>query len=102
MLCPAGGAIDFEHRSACGGMLDVDANGDVNHLIDTPIENVFFTDPKPGHYRVIVDPYGMRVRASTPFRLTIKQDGQPDRVVNGTAVNGRRNQTVAEVDVASP
>jgi hypothetical protein len=102
VLCPGGGAIDFGHREVCGGMLDIDANGDANHLTDTAVENVYFTDPPEGHYRIVVDPYGMRVRASTPFRVTIRQEGRPTQEIAGTAVSGRRSQIVAEIDVAHP
>ena len=98
--CPAGGEINFIRRRACGGTLDVDANGDVNSLTSTPVENVYFPEPAPGHYRIIVDPYGMRVRPASAYRVTIKQDGQEDRVITGTAANGRRNVVVGEVEIA--
>ena len=97
--CPDGQDINFIRRQACGGTLDVDANGDVRSLSDSPVENVFFTEPAPGRYRVIVDPYGMRVTPNSPFRITIRRDGQPDQVVTGTSQNGRRNQTVTDFTV---
>ena len=99
IVCPDGTDINFIRRNACGGTLDVDANGDVNSLTDTPVENVFFAEPQPGAYRIIVDPYGMRVRPSTPFRVTIRRDGRPDEVISGTAVNGRHNQQVGQFRV---
>ena len=102
VLCPGGGAIDFAHSLSCGGNLDVDANGDVNNLTDAAVENAFFSAPRAGRYGIVVDPYEMRVRANTPFRVTIRQESLPDREVTGIAVNGRRNQVVAEVDVAAP
>ena len=99
IVCPDGTDINFIRRNACGGTLDVDANGDVNSLTDTPVENVFFAEPQPGAYRIIVDPYGMRVRPNTPFRVTIRRDGRPDEVISGTAVNGRHNQQVGQFRV---
>ncbi len=102
VVCPDGLDINFIRRRACGGTLDVDANGDMHHLTPTPIENVFFTEPQPGRYRVVVDPYGMRERAGSPFRVTIRRDGQSDQVVTGTAQNGRRNQAVTEFTVGPP
>ncbi len=102
VICPGGQGINYLHRSACGGRLDVDANGDVNVLTATPVENVYFNDPQPGRYRVVVDPYGMRVRPSTAFRVTIRRDGQPDEVITGLASNGRRNQVVTEIVVDRP
>ena len=102
IICPDGSGINYIRRRACGGTLDVDANGDVNTLTDTPVENIYFEDPQPGAYRIIVDPYGMRVRTGTPFRLTIRRDGKPDEMITGTAVNGRRNQQVGQVRVEAP
>ena len=102
VVCPDGVDINYIRRRACGGTLDVDANGDVNQLTSTPVENVYFIEPQPGQYRVVVDPYGMRERVATPFRVTIRRDGQPDEVLTGTAQNGRRNQAAAGFTVAAP
>ncbi len=102
VVCPDGVDINYIRRQACGGTLDVDANGDVRRLTPTPVENVFFTEPQPGRYRVVVDPYGMRERPASPFRLTVRRDGQPDQVTAGTAQNGRRNQPVTEFTVTPP
>ena len=102
VTCPNGTTINFIRRQACGGVLDVDANGDVDVLTATPVENVFFAAPMSGRYRVVVDPYGMRVRNSTPFRVTIRREGQPDEVTAGTAVNGQRNRRVVEFTVDGP
>ena len=103
VVCPAGdGTINFIRRRACGGTLDVDANGDVNHLTQSPVENVFFEDPAPGAYQVIVDPYGMREHASSPFRVTIHRDGRPDEVFNGVAQNGQRYRAVMGFTVDAP
>ena len=103
VVCPAGdGTINFNRRRACGGTLDVDANGDVNHLTSSPVENVFFDDPAPGTYQVVVDAYGMRERGSAPFRITIHRDGRPDEVVNGVAQNGQRYRRVTSFTVPAP
>jgi len=102
VVCPDGVDINFIRRRACGGTLDVDANGDVRQLTPTPVENVFFTEPLPGRYRVVVDPYGMRERPASPFRVTIRRDGQADQVAAGTAQNGHRNQVATEFTVAPP
>ena len=102
VTCPNGTSINFIRRQFCGGRLDVDANGDVDDLTTTPVENVFFDAPQPGRYRVVVDPYGMRARNNTPFRVTIRREGQPDEVTNGTAVNGQRNRMVVQFTVDAP
>ncbi len=102
VVCPDGVDINFIRRRACGGTLDMDANGDMHQLTPTPVENVFFNEPLLGRYQVIVDPYGMRERATSPFRVTIRRDGRPDEVVTGTAQNGHRNQVAADFTVAPP
>jgi hypothetical protein len=94
--------IYYDRRTACGGTLDVDANGDERLATATPVESVFFPDPAPGRYRVIVDPYAMRVSQTSLFRVTVKREGQPDQVFNGTAVNGQRNQEITVVEVPAP
>ena len=94
--------INFIRRRACGGNLDVDANGDVRELTTTPVENVYFTTPPLGRYKVVVDPYGMRAGRTSAFRVTIRRDGQPDQVVTGTAQLGHRNVTVTEFTVEHP
>lgn len=100
--CPDGTDIYFRRRQACGGMLDVDKNGDMRDLTAAPVENIYFNEPQPGRYRVVVDPYGMRDRSATPFRVTIRRNGQPDQVTTGTAQNGRRYQPVTEFTVDRP
>ena len=102
VTCPRGGSINFIRRQACGGTLDVDANGDMNRLTATPVENIFFDDPAPGTYRVIVDPYGMRERPSSAYRVTVRREGQPDQVIQGVAQNGQRSRLVTEITVGTP
>ena len=96
--CPGGGEIFYGRRSVCGGQLDVDANGDARTADVRPVENVFFADPRPGTYRIAVDAYAMRVSRSTPFRLTIQQDGKPDQVITGTATGGTSEVASVTVD----
>jgi hypothetical protein len=100
VVCPAGGEISFNSRQACGGQIDVDANGDARTATASPVENVYFDDPAAGTYRIVVDPYAMRVAVDSRFRITIRRDGEPDKVVEGTARNGVHNQTVTQADVA--
>lgn len=61
VLCPDGSELSYNTRQACGGELDVNANGDARAAGVSPVENVYFQDPGPGTYRVVVDPYAMRV-----------------------------------------
>jgi hypothetical protein len=87
------------HPKACGGERDTDANGDTRRLTSTPVETVYFANPAPGTYRIIVYPYEMRASRSAAFRVTIKREGEPDRVVSGTASAGQRFITVTTVEV---
>lgn len=102
IVCPSGGVINFIRRQACGGVLDVDANGDVDRLTASPVENIFFSDPAPGIYRVVVDPYGMRELQGSAFRVTIRREGQADEVVTGVAQNGRHRVVVTTFTVGRP
>jgi hypothetical protein len=66
----------------------------------TPVEAITFpTAPQPGRYRVVVDFFGRRDGPSSPFRVTIRQAGQPDRVIRGTAREGQRDVEVGEFTV---
>jgi hypothetical protein len=92
----------YNRRNACGGTLDVDANSNAATATTTPVENASWANPPPGHYDVIVGAYDMAAAASSPFRVTILQDGQPPRVVTGTMTRGQSAQKVAGVDIAAP
>jgi hypothetical protein len=65
-----------------------------------PVENVVFDqDPAPGTYRIVVDYFDRRDGPNTPYRVTIRREGQPDRVITGTAREGVREQVVGEFTV---
>ena len=98
VACPNRDVVSWRRKRACGGVLDVDANGDVRTGTVSPVENIYFDDPAPGTYRVVVDPFAMHVSRSSAFRVTIQQEGKPDRVVTGVAELGNR-QTVAVVTI---
>ena len=91
-----------DHSGACGGRRDVDANGHADSATDTPVESVFFANPAPGRYRVVVYAYAMRVSPTSPFRVTIKREGHPDQVVTGIATTGQRSEDVTVIEVAAP
>jgi hypothetical protein len=100
--CPNGEELFFNARSACGGVLDVDANAHAADATATPVENAAWADPPAGTYLISVVPYEMREAASSAFRITIRQQGQPDRVAQGSAVKGSGPVQVATVQVARP
>jgi hypothetical protein len=102
VICPDGQRIDYRSRAACGGTLDLDRNaltpGEAPSR--TPVENISFpTAPQPGRYRIVVDYFGRRDAPSSPYRVTIRQAGQPDRIIRGTAREGEREVVVGDFTV---
>jgi hypothetical protein len=86
VICPTGQRIYFNVRSACGGTLDIDRNHQ-NPVINNPVENVVFDQPPaPGRYRIQVKKYQHRQGspARTPYRVTVRIEGQPDKTYTGT------------------
>jgi hypothetical protein len=102
VFCPDTVHLFFQNRQACGGELDVDANADAPQATTTPVENMFWPDPQPGTYRVVVDPYKMREGSSSAFRVTVRQEGRPDRVQEDTALASQGAKQVLEVQVLPP
>ena len=100
VICPNGERIDFRNRAACGGALDIDRNAQGGPTTRTPVENIVFDrDPPPGRYRIVVDYFDRVDGPSTPYRVTIRQEGRPDRVITGIARQGVRDQVVGEFTV---
>ena len=99
--CPSGQRISFQQRNACGGELDVDANVGPP-FTSQAVENVRFgSQPAPGRYRIFVTNF-LRTQqtgpARSPYRVTIRQEGRPDRVITGTVGRGETVE-VGHVDV---
>jgi hypothetical protein len=103
VICPSNEEIKFDHKVACGGALDVDANGRASEAVSNPVENVSFTNPGPGRYRVLVYAYELRP-IGTPeikFRVTIVREGQDDQVINGLARRGQ-SDVVTQIEIPAP
>lgn len=102
VLCPGGDKIYFSSPRACGGVLDVDRNFQTPS--PNPVENIVFDrDPQPGRYQIYVSNYKLGPGAPQPtaFRLTVRQEGKPDRTVTGTlAVKQQSNVTYFDVGPA--
>lgn len=102
VFCPGGGQIYFSSSRACGGALDVDRNS--HTPIQNPVENIVFNrDPPPGRYQIYVSNYKLGPGAPQPtaFRVTVRQEGKPDRTVTGTlAVKQQSNVTYFDVGPA--
>lgn len=103
VICPDGGHISFQTPLVSGGRLDHDANArrpDAAPPTARPIENVFWsTSPPPGLYRVMVDPYEMRVRQRSPFRIAVRMGSRTVAVARGIASDGVRMQLVHQFEV---
>jgi hypothetical protein len=103
VVCPDGKKIFFDTKTNCGGTLDVDKNSRSADAAHTPVENVVFErDPDPGRYRIFVLKYAHRGGAPerSPFRVTVRQEGQPDRVSTGTV--GPNQQAPVEPVIVTP
>ena len=93
MICPSGERLYFDHRQACGAVLDVDRNAGNSALIATPVENIVFAaEPAPGRYRIIVWHFRNNppAPASSPYRVTVKREGRPDQVFTGRVAAGQQ------------
>lgn len=100
--CPGGEKIFFNNKQACGGHIDVDANGKNDQVVRNPVENIFFENPEPGSYAVIVVLFKVRDAPQSKFRVTIRRDGEQDQVVTGTAQDLKQLITVTRVEIAPP
>ncbi len=79
VIPPSGQENEIFHnrKTAGGGTLDVDANADSRLLLEEPVENVFFSDPEPGRYRVFIKNFKDRtVGSRTDYLVRVTIDGQ--------------------------
>jgi hypothetical protein len=93
MICPNGERLFFDHRQACGAVLDVDRNAGNSALSPTPVENIVFAaEPARGRYRIIVWHFQNNppAPASSPYRVTVKREGRPDQVFTGRVAAGQQ------------
>jgi hypothetical protein len=101
--CPNDERIKHNHKKACGGELDIDANAPPNPIVNDPVEHVSFAEPAPGRYRVLVDFYAQRSAAPPiPFQIIVHRDGMPDRTIDGNATELHIAQPMATVEVPAP
>ncbi len=100
VFCPSGEEIWFarEHRSHCGGTLDVDMNFIERHS-QTPVENVFWPQGQAprGKFRVVVSMFGRGkdLRPAIPFQVRIK-DGTTERTFSRTIADSSSRVAVTE------
>ena len=97
------GSVSFGQRQGCGGALDVDANSSAP-LLDSPAENIFWTEPPPqGRYIIYVALYNRNddQRDAIPFKLRIRRDNQ-EEAFEGSINTLKTWSMVRTVDVAAP
>lgn len=95
VVCPNGQRIYWDHVSACGGELDIDHNRYDDRVIMDPVENIVWVDdPPPGQYRIEVQLPKARGISRSHYRITLRREGHPDEVFEGTVDQARnRNDT---------
>ncbi len=99
---PHSGHIYFGTRgyvSACGGRLDVDANGG-SGMMAHPVENIFYANRatmQDGFYRLRVNNYSRRENDKRGFEVEIEFDGKIHHLVYDKAVGQGSTVDVAEI-----
>lgn len=84
VTCPTGETIHARTPRACGGALDIDANGSGNARVDDPVEHVVFAAPPMGNFRVAVANCEGSGGAE-PYRVTVIYKGEVIRQASGSA-----------------
>ncbi|MCI4662047.1 MAG: hypothetical protein MRY63_09540 [Neomegalonema sp.] len=104
VTCPNGEKVYHQSMSACGGVLDLDANkrnrngraADPNLVTTSPVENAFWAnDPARGRYQVMVELFAedpRRRNRSHRFQLKISAGGT-DIVHDGVVGPRKTNAT---------
>jgi hypothetical protein len=98
VIDPAGQEIWYQSpSSSTGGILDVDANGNCQNMVSSPVENVFwpYGSAPSGGYQVLVV-YYMTCGYAGPvdYEVTVRQNDQVIDVGNGTVTQEGELQRV--------
>ena len=75
ILAPGDAHIYYSNKTAGGGRLDVDANAGGQRILD-PVENIYFDNPKNGHYKVWLNQYADRSDDSASYLVRVNVDGE--------------------------
>ncbi len=75
ILAPEDAHIYYSNKTAGGGRLDVDANAGGQRILD-PVENIYFDNPKNGHYKVWLKQYADRSDDSASYIVRVNIDGE--------------------------
>jgi hypothetical protein len=91
--CPSGETLYFKRKAACNGKLDVDANVRLSTARNNPVENVFFREPTPGNYTVVVNYFTKRT-PDRPQSFTLQiRDGDNVKTLRGSVRPSKRDWT---------
>jgi hypothetical protein len=87
VICPGGGRIYHAATHGCGGELNIDQNRNDNNISANPVENITWSRPPPGEYRVEVDRYKIRSSTSrdTDFTVELRINGERVETHSGQA-----------------
>lgn len=102
MYEPGGGHIFFGNRrttSACGGVLDLDANG-ADGLRNDPAENIVYPNQarmKEGVYRLAINNYCRRDPGKKGFEVEIELNGQTHHIVYDQVLRDSATLEVAQI-----
>jgi hypothetical protein len=89
LKCPSGGVIWARNLSACGGRLDLDANGSGNPRTSDPVEHISITNPEQGTYSIAVANCET-LGAAEPFHAWVVHRGRTIAEKRGTSPTAPR------------
>ena len=93
VVTPGGNEIYYGDRSYDTGTLDVDANA--SSIVSNPVENIYFTDPPAGTYRVFIEMYRNRNEGAAAAYIVRVKIGNETQVFRGSiASDGSRAQII--------
>ena len=72
---PGDAHIYYGNKTAGGGQLDVDANAGGQRILD-PVENIYFENPRNGHYKVYLNQFADRSDDSASYLVRVDVDGE--------------------------
>ena len=93
---PGDAHIYYGNKTAGGGQLDVDANAGGQRILD-PVENIYFENPRNGHYKVYLNEFADRSDDSASYLVRIDVDGEV-REFRGTIDTTGTNIPIYEFD----
>lgn len=97
ILAKGGSAdIDYSHKHAAGGYLDVDMHARDGEEVTEPVENIFWKKPPAGVYSISAKIYKKRGTrdAAVPFRALLKREGEEDLSREGALENDGDKRSV--------